>query len=112
MQLNPNHPPWYHRGLFYNAYRKRDYAAALEIVFRVDMPGNFYSFMTKACAFGQLGQKESARKEIDSMLAIRPGLASEAAFHEELTKWFQNDFVEHLMEGLRKAGLAEHDRGA
>ena len=57
MQLNPNHPRWYYCGLFYNAYRKRDYAAALEIAFRIDMPGNFYSFMTQGLRLRAVGTK-------------------------------------------------------
>ena len=37
------------------------------------------------------------------MLGIRPELATTA--REEFGKWFEPDFVEHFVDGLRKAGL-------
>ena len=37
--LNPNHPGWYWYALFVDGYRQRDYRAALDIAFRMNMPG-------------------------------------------------------------------------
>ena len=42
MQLNPRHPGWYWFPLFYSAYRKRDYPAALTVALKIDLPHFFY----------------------------------------------------------------------
>jgi hypothetical protein len=53
---------------------------------------------------GQLGngdQAAQARRELD---ALYPGFGSHA--RQELEKWFVEEaLIEHVLEGLRKAGL-------
>jgi hypothetical protein len=56
-----------------------------------------------AATLGQLGQTDRAKKSLAELLAIRPDFLTAAC--DDLNKWFEADLVEHLMEGLRKAGL-------
>ena len=56
-----------------------------------------------AAAHGQLGERDAAAGALRELLAAKPEFASRA--REELSKWWNADFVEHLMDGLRKAGL-------
>ena len=56
-----------------------------------------------AAAFGQLGERESAQKALKELFALRPDFAATA--REEFGKWFDPELVEHLIDGLRKAGL-------
>jgi TolB-like protein len=103
IELNPNHPGWYWFPLFFNAYRQRDYRRALEIVVKVNMPGFWRTHFALAAAYGQLGEQEAARNAIQELLKIRPDFA--AAGRDELRKWWDSALTEHLIEGLRKAGL-------
>jgi hypothetical protein len=56
-----------------------------------------------AIAHGQLGEHEAASKAIRTLLELRPDFAATALEHFE--RWWDRQFVDHLTEGLRKAGL-------
>jgi len=103
MQLNPHHPSWYWLPLACNAYRKGDYQGALNVALKINLPGYFYAHLTRAAAYGQLGMREPAQRALNEMLKLRPDMATAAL--EELGKWWEPDLVEHIIDGLRKAGL-------
>jgi TolB-like protein len=103
IQLNPHHPGWYWLSTVFNAYRKHDYRASVDAALRINMPGYFWGSATSAAAFGQLGERERAQNAVKELLAIRPDFAASA--REEFGKWFDDELVEHYVEGLRKAGL-------
>jgi TolB-like protein len=103
MQLNPHHPSWYWLPLACNAYRKGDYRGALDFALKINLPGYFYAHLTRAAAYGQLGLHEPAQRALNEMLALRADMATAA--REELAKWWEPDLVEHIIDGLRKAGL-------
>jgi tetratricopeptide (TPR) repeat protein len=102
-RLNPHHPGWYWFGSFFDAYRQRDYRGALDYALKVNMPGFWRTNLALAAAFGQLGEEEAARESAHGLLALRPDFPTIA--REELEKWWDPGLVEHLIEGLRKAGL-------
>jgi tetratricopeptide (TPR) repeat protein len=103
-ELNPNHPGWYWFAPYWDAYRKRDYRAALEVALKINIPGDFYVPAVIAAAYGQLGEIEKARAALLQALAVKPEFASTA--RADIEKWFgENELVEHFLEGLRKAGL-------
>jgi tetratricopeptide (TPR) repeat protein len=101
--LNPHHPGWYWFPSYFSAYRKRDYRAALDVALKVNMPGFWRTNVALAAAYAQLGELEAARKAVRELLAINPDFAAVA--REELGKWWDAELVEHLIDGLRKAGL-------
>jgi tetratricopeptide (TPR) repeat protein len=103
-RLNPHHPGWYWFPFFFNAYRKGDYSAALEIAAKINMPGFWRTHVAFASAYGQLAQYNAAGDAVGNLLAIKPDFAANA--REELSKWWDSDLVERLVDGLRKAGLA------
>jgi TolB-like protein len=103
-QLNPRHPGWYWFGSFYDAYRRADYQAALAAAVKVNMPHYFYTHQALAMAYGQLGELAAAQQALRDLLALKPDFAATA--RDEMGKWFRPDFVEHLVDGLRKAGLS------
>jgi TolB-like protein len=102
-ELNPNHPGWYLFPSIFDAYRKSDYQGALDLALKVNMPGFWRTNLALATAYGQLGEREAARNAVLDLLAIRPNFAAVA--WEELAKWWDPKLVNHLIEGLRKAGL-------
>jgi TolB-like protein/cytochrome c-type biogenesis protein CcmH/NrfG len=103
MQLNPHHPGWYWFVNFNDAYCRRDYRGALGFALKINLPGNFFTHAVTAAAYGQLGMREEARKSLQELLAIRPDFAKAA--REEVGRWNDSEFVEHMIDGLRKAGL-------
>jgi len=103
MRLNPNYPPVLRFPAFLKAYRQGKYAEALEIAVRINMPGFFHTHAARAAALGQLGQHEAAQKALRDLLALRPDFAATARHDYE--KWWNPEMAEHMIDGLRKAGL-------
>jgi non-specific serine/threonine protein kinase len=101
--LNPHHPGWYWFTPFFDAYRKSDYRSALEIASKFNMPGFWRTHLALAAAHGQLGEVQAAGNAVRALLSIRPDFAAVA--RQELGKWWDPALVEHLIDGLRKAGL-------
>ena len=102
-QLNPNHPGWYGYTAWHNAYRKKDYRGALDVALKLNAPNNFYTYSVLAITHAQLGEMEEAHKALRHLLALKPDFAKVARKVHGM--WIEPDLVEHLMDGLRKAGL-------
>jgi TolB-like protein/Flp pilus assembly protein TadD len=103
LALNPHHPGWHYFLIFYDSYRKGEYQQALEIAQRFNMPKYFNAHVAMGAANGQLGRTEPAQAAVKGILDTFPNFADKA--YEELGKWFAPDLVEHVIDGLRKAGL-------
>jgi TolB-like protein/Tfp pilus assembly protein PilF len=102
-QLNPNHPGWYWYADYYDAYRRGDDRGALDIARKVNLPGHWPSHAAIAAACGQLGLGDAAGKALKGLLALRPDFAASA--RNDFEKWFEPEYVERAIDGLRKAGL-------
>ena len=102
-QLNPHHPGWYHYVALTDAYRRRDYRGALAIALKVNMPGYHWPHALLAAVYGQLGEPQRARPALQELLALLPNFGAIA--REEFGKWHDAELTEHLLDGLRKAGL-------
>jgi adenylate cyclase len=108
--LNPNHPGWYRFGKFWGNYFKREYQGALEAARAVNMPTYFYYHAAIVAACGQLGRLDEAQKAIRDLLKIKPDFPR--SVREEVGKWLVSSYVEHYVEGLRKAGMKIPEPGA
>src|SRR5438552_3792890 len=104
IQLNPKHPGWYWFPAFYNAYRKSDYRGALNVAVKINMPRFYATHLVTAAAYGQLGEHDAAGKALRELLVLWPDFGVSA--REEMGKWFDPDLAEHMLDGLRKAGLS------
>ena len=102
-QLNPHHPGWYWWVDFCNAYRQGDYRAALGFALKMNLPGHWFMHAAMSAAYGQLGERAAASKALQDLLEMRPDFG--ATVRMNIEKWWESDFVEHLMDGWRKAGL-------
>jgi len=102
-RLNPNHPGWYWFPLFFNAYRQREYQGALDVVLKVNMPAFWRTHFALATAHAQLGERDAAGNAVRKLLTIRPDFPVVA--RNELRKWWDAELIQHLIDGLRKAGL-------
>ena len=102
-RLNPRHPGGYWFAPFYNAYRKRDYREALRIGLKINLPDFFATYESMAAVYGQLGDLDAAARCLRDLLRLKPEFP--AVVRAELAKWFDQDLSEHVLDGLRKAGL-------
>jgi tetratricopeptide (TPR) repeat protein len=103
-KLNPHHAGWHRFLAFYSAYRKGEYRNALDAAVRLNMPGYFNAAAALVAAFGQLDDREASQRAVKELLNLRPDYATAA--RKELEKYCDPELVEHLLDGLRKAGLA------
>jgi adenylate cyclase len=102
-KLNPNHPGWYWYADFYREYRRANYQAARDFALKVNLPGHWAQPTLIAAACGQLGDTEAGRNAVRDLLALRPDAASTVV--KDMAKWWEPAVVEHLVDGLRKAGM-------
>jgi len=105
MALNPRHPNFFWYPLIHDAYRQKDYSRALDYALRVNLPGQFWTHLVLAMVHGQLGNRDAAARALQELLAIYPDFPAHA--RQEIEKFFhaQRAHAEHVLEGLRKAGL-------
>ena len=93
----------------FDAYRKGDYRGALHFALKVNMPGYWQTHLSLATAYAQLGEPQAAASAVRDLLAVRPDFATQAP--EILNHRWQPELAEHLIEGLRKAGLQVESTG-
>ena len=103
MRINPHHPPVLHSPAFIDAYSEAKYAEALDVAARMDMPGFFHAVALRAAALGKLGRHEAAQKALQELLTLRPDFAN--SVRRDYEKWWDSKTIDHLIEGLRRAGL-------
>ena len=102
-ELNPQHPTWYGFGRLFNAYRTREYQRAADEAVKIDMPQFYALHEARAAIHAQLGEMDAAAKSLQQLLAIIPTYGAIA--RENLAHWYEPELVEHIVDGLRKAGL-------
>ena len=103
LRLNPNCPGYFYFARCWGSYRLGKYEETLEALARANMPNYFHVPAIKAAALGQLGRYDEARKAVQDLLALRPDFATAA--RQEYAKWYDEEHVEQVIAGLRKAGL-------
>ncbi len=105
-QLNPLHPGWYYFSSVRYHYDLKEYDKALEYLEKAGMPEFYPTQLYGAAVLGQLRRPE-AETTLRKAFELKPDLDPRA----ELLKWNAAPHdLEHLMEGLRKAGFKERSR--
>ena len=104
MEMNPHHAGWFHFGLIWYHYHRKEYEKVLEHTKLVNMPGFFWPPTIIASLCGQLGRMDEAKAAVHQLLAMDPDFALHA--RRLIDPWlYATGFLEPLVEGLRKAGL-------
>jgi tetratricopeptide (TPR) repeat protein len=104
--LNPNYPDYYHLALGAAEFARADYPAALQELQKASVV-DFHLlqiFLTATCA--QLGREEDAAQHLEKLRQLLGDLTSQRA-REFISKTFPfvPEYVDTLVDGLRKAGL-------
>ena len=102
-QLNPLHAGWYHFSFARENYNDRNYKEVIADMQRTAMPHFFWTHMLTAAAKGQLDHPDAAAFMAEAY-RLKPDLVP----RDMLLKWnAAAGDLEHLMEGLHKAGVKE-----
>lgn len=104
IQLDPLHPEWFFGTLGFAHYLMLEYDRAIAAMTNmVNTPGGTY-LDVRAAAYAQLGRHSEARTAMAEYLRLQPDrrISQGTGFR------FKNPAdLEHLLDGLRKAGLPE-----
>jgi TolB-like protein len=102
MALNPHHSRICRLPAAIDRYRRCDYAAALEVLERANIPSYPGVLITRAAILAQLDRVGEAAEVWQEAVAYVPALLA-ANVDELLRKWFTPDLVLHFEEGIAKA---------
>jgi adenylate cyclase len=103
--LNPEYPGWYLYSVIYYHYQTRDYQRAWSEAQRQEVSRDVWWLLFRAMILGQLGRSEEAQPMIEEALRLKPDVRER--LWEMARIWNVPDpQIEHMADGLRKAGLA------
>ena len=69
----------------------------------MNLPDHWFEHAAMAAAYGQLGERSAVAKAVRDLLRVRPDFA--ATVQNDIEKWWESEYVEHMIDGWRKAGL-------
>jgi TolB-like protein len=99
------YPLYYHGAIMLYYYRKQEYDIALEEAKKYDIPSLFWGPMLRVAVLGQLNRINDARTNIDHLKQLKPDFEKKA--HYLISRFVkEEDLVELVVDGLRKAGLS------
>jgi adenylate cyclase len=104
MRLNPHYPDWYDRTLGTSAYMSRRYEDAIAALKKVTQHV-IQSRLYLAASYARLDRLAEARAEVAAAMELDADISIGKFSSIELYK--NPDDLEHLRNGLRKAGLRE-----
>ncbi len=103
--------PLYYYGattLYY--YRKHAYEQALKEAENYQVPALFWGPLLRAAVLGQLGRRDEAQPEIKELISLKADFDVKA--HYLISRFVKEDqLVEHIIKGLRKAGMDINGKG-
>ena len=103
--LNPEYPQWYLDPIIYYHYQTGDYERALTESQRQKLSDDVWGALFRAMILGQLGRREEAQPLIEAALKLEPNVR-ERLFDMARIWNVPDPEIEHIADGLRKAGLA------
>ena len=104
MCVNVGFPNFFYGITMLYYYRKGEYNKSLIEANKYIYPELFWANLHRVAALGQLNLAKEAVSEIKELLRLKPDFEKQAT---ELISRFikEEDLVEHVLEGLRKAGM-------
>ena len=104
MHGHMEYPRYFHGAIILFYYRDNSYELALKEAKKYKVPGFFWGPMFRAMLLGQLSRKEEAQTEVQHLRQMKPDFEKRARY---LISRFvkEESLVEHIVDGLQKAGL-------
>ena len=104
MNQNIGFPTWFYGATTIYFYRLKDYKNAYSEALKYSVKGVFWGPLLRAASLGQLGRTSEVEKDILDLKALRPDFETKARLL--ISRYVKEDkLVEHIIEGLKKAGL-------
>lgn len=102
--LNPKHQSWLDYIWHLKHYLDGEYEQARDVALKVNLPKNYMVQASLAAAYAMNGEQQLAEETLAHVLELRPEYPADprAPFR---TRGMPQALIEHLMDGLRKAGL-------
>ncbi len=106
MKLNPYHPSWFHLAPYMDYYRRGEYENAFAEALKFNYPEMFWDPLMRTAALGQMGREREAKTAVGELLKLEPDFAARG--RQLISRYVKvDDLVDMIIEGLRKAGLAD-----
>jgi len=104
--LNPNYPEYYHVALGSAEFARADYPAALQELQKASIVDWHLLQIFLTATNAMLGREQEAVQHLERVQHLLPGLTADRA-REFISKTFPfvPDYVETVVDGLKKAGL-------
>lgn len=104
IQGNMEYPKYFHGATTLYFYRGKNYEEALKESRMYQVSGYFWGHLIRATVLGQLSRNTEAREELDHLKRLKPDFEKKA--HFLISRFVKEEsLVEHILEGLQKAGL-------
>jgi TolB-like protein/serine/threonine protein kinase/Flp pilus assembly protein TadD len=104
MELNRQHPNWFHLPLFSDHYRRTEYEEAVADAKRVNAPQAALGPLSLAAAAGQQGRTPDARAAVEALQKNHSAYLQSDKARALWSLWlWDRSLIERLMEGLAKA---------
>lgn len=105
MALSPRDPWGFETrvGMAWAYFARKDYEQAADWAEQsIARKPNFFAYQVATASAGQLGQGDKAQRPLGELLRLQPDLS--VAWLKGFFGWSDPDFLDRLLEGLRKAG--------
>jgi adenylate cyclase len=104
INLSPKPPHYYYNYMALSHYVARRYREALTWAEKSTPPSFFWVYANRAATYGQLGRTAEAQVDLKRLAEAYPSFAENARQEYRVWFWREKD-VDHLIDGLKKAGL-------
>ena len=106
MKLNPYHPSWFHLAPYMDCYRRGEYENAFAEALKFNYPELYLDPMMRAAALSRMGRQKQAKAAVAQLLELEPDFTTRGRWL--ISRYVKvDDLINTIIEGLRKAGLAD-----
>jgi len=104
MKIKISFPVYYYGATALYYYHKNEYENCLKELKKYISPTLFWAPMQRIAVYGQLNRLDEAKEDFEMLKQLKPDFEEKAEYL--LSRFIkEDDLVDHMLEGLRKAGM-------